>query len=304
MSKALKDQISRGEDLATSTLRQVFGFSLDPDSDSAAEAPSTVPQAQSSQPSTHSTFNAEDYAGDGKRHLLLACSGSVATIKLPNMLQALQGRSANLSIRVILTASAAKFLKGQSAEQPNLKQIRGIQGLDGIHFDEDEWDPAWTRGAPILHIELRRWADMLVIAPLSANTMGKMVGGLCDNLLTSVVRAWDTETMIGFPHQATSLMSQQDGTQRQTENDDMPGLAATNRKLILVAPAMNTAMWRHPLTAQHIRILEEWPWIKVLRPVEKSLACGDVGTGAMKPFNEIVADVEQLLCLSPPPANK
>jgi phosphopantothenoylcysteine synthetase/decarboxylase len=43
----------------------------------------------------------------------------------------------------------------------------------------------------VLHIELRKWADVLVVAPLSANTLAKVAGGLCDNLLTSVVRAWD-----------------------------------------------------------------------------------------------------------------
>lgn len=43
----------------------------------------------------------------------------------------------------------------------------------------------------MLHIELRRWADVLVIAPLSANSLAKLAGGLCDNLLTCIVRAWD-----------------------------------------------------------------------------------------------------------------
>ncbi len=46
-------------------------------------------------------------------------------------------------------------------------------------------------GDPVLHIELRRWADVLVLAPLSANTLAKVAHGLCDNLLTCVVRAWD-----------------------------------------------------------------------------------------------------------------
>jgi hypothetical protein len=46
-------------------------------------------------------------------------------------------------------------------------------------------------GDPVLHIELRAWADVLVIAPCSANTLAKCAGGLCDNLLTCVVRAWD-----------------------------------------------------------------------------------------------------------------
>ncbi len=46
-------------------------------------------------------------------------------------------------------------------------------------------------GDPVLHIELRRWADVLLVAPLSANTLAKMANGLADNLLTCVVRAWD-----------------------------------------------------------------------------------------------------------------
>ena len=46
-------------------------------------------------------------------------------------------------------------------------------------------------GDPVLHIELRRWADVLLLAPLSANTLAKAASGLCDNLLTCVVRAWD-----------------------------------------------------------------------------------------------------------------
>lgn len=57
--------------------------------------------------------------------------------------------------------------------------------------DEDEWHAWKAIGDPVLHIDLRRWADLMVIAPLSANTLAKLAGGLCDNLLTCVVRAWD-----------------------------------------------------------------------------------------------------------------
>ena len=46
-------------------------------------------------------------------------------------------------------------------------------------------------GDEVLHIELRRWADVIVVAPLSANSLAKLAGGLCDNLLTCVLRAWD-----------------------------------------------------------------------------------------------------------------
>lgn len=77
------------------------------------------------------------------------------------------------------------------------------------------------------------------------------------------------------------------------------------RKRIVVAPAMNTAMWRHPVTARQVRVLEEeWGvkedgegegWFEVLRPMEKELACGDVGDGAMKDWKEIVKVIEARL---------
>ena len=57
--------------------------------------------------------------------------------------------------------------------------------------DEEEWHQWQKKGDPVLHIELRKWADLLIVAPLSANTLAKMAQGLCDNCLTSVVRAWD-----------------------------------------------------------------------------------------------------------------
>lgn len=235
------------------------------------------------------SFIAADHRNDGKRHLLLGASGSVATIKLPNILQALSHHE-NLSIRLILTSSARRFLANQSAEQPSLHSLRRIPNVAGIYTDDDDWNPPWTRGRPILHIELRRWADLLVIAPLSANSLAKLVAGLSDNLLLSVVRAWDTTGALdSHPH-------------------------PRGRKIIVVAPAMNTAMWTHPVTAKHMRVLEEdWGvgstslpsssvcagWIEVLRPVEKTLACGDVGDGAMREWSEIVRRIETLLFLAP-----
>ena len=71
---------------------------------------------------------------------------------------------------------------------------------------------------------------------------------------------------------------------------------------MLVAPAMNTAMWLHPITARHIQVPEEeWGmksgdgtgWFEVLYPIEKAPACGDVGFGAMTEWTKIVKGVEQ-----------
>lgn len=232
--------------------------------------------------SSGTPFSAARYANDGKKHLLLAASGSVATIKIPNILHALSAHS-NLSVRLILTKSATNFLAGQSAEQPHIDRLRHIKNVDGIFLDEEEWVHPWKRGQSILHIELRRWAHILAIVPLSANTLAKITGGFSDNLLTSVVRAWDTTGEI----------------------------EGGGRRRILVAPAMNTAMWRHPITRRQIGVLEEeWGvcdevgdeddterWFEVLRPQEKELACGDVGDGAMKDWKEVVGVIEQRLGL-------
>ena len=107
---------------------------------------------------------ARDHADDGKEHLLLAASGSVATIKLPNIVKEL-GKFANLSIRIVLTKSAKNFLAGQSPEQPILECLLDYDNVDGIYDDEDEWNGPWTRTGGILHIELRRWVSISELSP-------------------------------------------------------------------------------------------------------------------------------------------
>uniref|UniRef100_A0A8C6SEW5 Phosphopantothenoylcysteine decarboxylase n=1 Tax=Neogobius melanostomus TaxID=47308 RepID=A0A8C6SEW5_9GOBI len=99
----------------------------------------------------------------------------------------------------------------------------------------------WTqRSDPVLHIELRRWAHLFVIAPLDANTLAKIANGICDNLLTCVVRAWDTS------------------------------------RPLLFCPAMNTAMWNHPITAEHVSRLQTFGY-KEIPCISKKLVCGDEG---------------------------
>ncbi|KAI0836643.1 flavoprotein [Hypoxylon sp. FL0890] len=265
---------------------------------------------------------------DNKKHLLLAASGSVATIKLPLIIESLAERHAErdsskeLSIRVLLTPSATRFLAGQSREQPPVSSLLSLPCVDGVYMDADEWKEPWKRGDSILHIELRRWADLLVIAPLSANTMAKIVGGFADGILTSVVRAWDAWGDLDADVAAP------DG-----EEGPVNGNRRKQKKLIVVAPAMNTAMWRHPITAKSLRVLEEeWGinrsskkaapvvtgeegqsaekqkkdiateddggWFEVLRPQSKTLACGDVGDGAMMDWRDIVAVIEDRLGLN------
>ena|SRR5271155_4298346 len=101
-------------------------------------------------------FSAEEHAHDGKHHILLAATGSVATIKLPLIAYDLV-KHANVSVRIVVTPAAAQFLQGQAAEQPWLESLLDLPGVDGIYHDSDEWTKPWVRGDKILHIELRRW---------------------------------------------------------------------------------------------------------------------------------------------------
>ena len=95
---------------------------------------------------------------------------------------------------------------------------------------------------------------------MSANLLGKITGGLCDDLLGCVIRAWDIQ------------------------------------RPILVAPSMNQLMWEHPITAKQLAILSrEWTWFEILPPQVKALACGDVGQGGMCEWSEIVTVIEERL---------
>ena len=156
--------------------------------------------------------------------ILLALSGSVACIKATEIYKKL---SLHHEIKVISTTSGLKFLSKGEIEEMN------------VLSEHDEWQAKDS----ILHIELRKWADLMVIAPLSANTLAKISHGICDNLLTCVVRAWDV------------------------------------KKKILICPAMNTMMYEHPITNQQLEVLRRWGYFHVIDPVVKLLACGDLGNG-------------------------
>jgi phosphopantothenoylcysteine decarboxylase len=210
--------------------------------------------------------------------VLLGVTGSVAAVKAPELATALL--SAGRFVKVAATSSALAFFDpsglpdGRDGSLPR-------RGQSTLYLDADEWPESgrFTVGEEVLHIELRRWADVLVIAPLDANTLGKLALGLCDNLLTCVYRAWD------------------------------PG------RPIVLAPAMNTLMWEHPATARHLQQLLEdhggalggvsrlsphavsaainatCPRLRIVPPVSKRLACGDEGTGGMADIVSILAAI-------------
>lgn len=112
--------------------------------------------------------------------VLLGLTGSVAALKAPQLCASLQ--AAGCEVRVAATEPSLHFFSIDEVKAMGVPAYR----------DADEWPPqGYTRGDPVLHIELRRWADLLLVAPLDANTLGKFALGLSDNLLTCVFRAWD-----------------------------------------------------------------------------------------------------------------
>jgi len=167
------------------------------------------------------------------KNVLIGCSGSVASVKLEPLVASIKSWLENASIKVILTESAQHFTA-----------VRECTEAVQYYTDADEW-AAWSKlGDDVLHIELGKWADVMLIAPLSANTLAKIANGLCDNLLTCTVRAWDIN------------------------------------KPLLFAAAMNTRMLEHPITKPHIDTLISWGYTEI-PTVSKLLACGDKGNGAM-----------------------
>ncbi|MGL4424303.1 MAG: flavoprotein [Gemmataceae bacterium] len=199
-------------------------------------------------------------------NILLGVTGSVAAIKTPELVSTLAAHGH--TVKVLATDAALYFF-----DAPAL----------GVLTDKDEWNAdRYTRGDEVLHIALRKWAELFLIAPLDANTLAKFSIGLCDNALTCVMRAWDFT------------------------------------KPVLVAPAMNTLMWQHPFTRRHLRCLaadfgaghlpghldqdqliplinDRAKTLRVAAPISKVLACGDEGLGAMAEVATIVEIAGKML---------
>ncbi|KAI5986127.1 flavoprotein [Pisolithus albus] len=186
-------------------------------------------------------FIAESERSADHTHVLLVTTGSVASIKAPLIVKELL-RYRNVEVEVVSTKSSLAFFDAKDVEEAGSR----------VWTDDDEWSDSYKIGDPILHIELRRWADIVLVAPCSANTLAKIAGGFCDNLVTSLLRA----------------------------------LSPTTPTYIF--PAMNTFMYEHPLTAEHLRVVRDVVRYNVVGPIGKNLACGDAGLGAMTEWRDIV----------------
>ena len=171
----------------------------------------------------------------GKK-ILLGVTGSIAAYKAATLVRLFIKEG--VEVKVVMTNSAANFIPALTLS--TLSKNKVLIGL----FEDDTWAN---------HVLLGRWADLMIIAPVSCNTIGKMANGLCDNLLLAIY------------------------------------LSATCK--VMLAPAMDEDMWQHASTKQNLRKLQSYG--NIILPVENGdLASGLLGEGRMAEPESIVQYVE------------
>ena len=163
------------------------------------------------------------------RRVLVAVSGSIAAVKTPLLVSALV--KAGAEVRCLVTPSGAALVSPVALA--SLSRHR-------CYLEADQWNPKAPRP---LHIELAEWAELTIVAPLSASSMARWSQGSADGLLASVLLA--------------------------TEGP------------VIAAPAMNTAMWRHPAVQRNWLQIQDFPGVVPLLPMSGLLACDRVGDGRM-----------------------
>lgn len=169
-------------------------------------------------------------------NIVLGITGGIAAYKTPELVRRL--RDIGADVRVILTPNAARFVSPLS-----------LAAVSNHGVILEQWGDAGHGGVD--HIELARWAELLLIAPATANTLAKLATGIADDALTTY--------------------------------------ALAHRKDVMIAPAMNTHMLAHPTVLQNIETLRKRGVI-VIEPVNGLLACGEEGAGKM-PDVPVLVDI-------------
>jgi phosphopantothenoylcysteine decarboxylase/phosphopantothenate--cysteine ligase len=163
------------------------------------------------------------------RRILVAISGSIAAVKLPLLVSALAKRGAQ--VRCVLTPSAEQLVSPVALASLSRQRC---------YLDQDQWSHGAERP---LHIELAEWAELVLVAPLSATTLGRWVHGLADTLLASTLLATEAP--------------------------------------VLAAAAMNTGMWQSPPVRRNWQLLQSFERVLPLGPAAGLLACDRQGDGRM-----------------------
>ena len=175
---------------------------------------------------------------EGKR-IVLGVTGGIAAYKACELTRLF--KKAGAEVRVVMTENAAKFVAPLTFET-----------LSGTQVNTDSFERAWEIG----HIALAKWAELMVIAPATANVMAKISAGVCDDLLTTTVMAMPCP--------------------------------------VLIAPAMNCVMWRSAANQVNVETLKRRGFF-FAGPETGSLACGDADVGRMAEPAEIAACAEDVL---------
>ncbi len=173
--------------------------------------------------------------------IILGVSGSIAAYKAADLCSRLKKR--NHHVNVVLTASAEKLVAPST-----FLNLTGNRVFRSDPFDDDNGQTE--------HIAITDQADLVVVAPATANTLAKLALGIADDML------------------GTTLLAV--------------------RSPVLVCPAMNTRMWNHPTVAKNLASLRE-QGVHILEPDAGSLACGHVGPGRLAEPPVIEAEIERLL---------
>ena len=172
-----------------------------------------------------------------KKILLVICGG-ISAYKSLEIIRGLKKRK--VQIKTILTKSAKEFVTPLSVS--SLSQEKVYDDIFNIE-NESEMD----------HISLSRWADLILVAPATANTISKLSSGLSDDLASTVILASDKD--------------------------------------VYLSPAMNVRMWEHPSTKDNLQKLKNYGY-KIIGPEIGDMACGEFGRGKMTEPNEIIKEVE------------
>jgi phosphopantothenoylcysteine decarboxylase/phosphopantothenate--cysteine ligase len=173
--------------------------------------------------------------------ILIGVTGGIAAYKSPELVRRLRERGAD--VQVVMTCGAQRFITPLT-----------LQAVSGRPVRTDLWDA--TAEAAMGHIELARWAQLLLIAPASAGFIARLATGQADDLLTTLCLASEAP--------------------------------------LAIAPAMNRVMWAHPATRANVATLEG-RGVTVLGPGVGEQACGEVGAGRMDEPLEIISGVMRLL---------
>ena len=175
------------------------------------------------------------------KNILLGITGGIAAYKSASFARLLI--KSGYDVRVIMTASAQAFITPLT-----------LQALTGNPVHIDLLDESAELGMG--HIELAKWADLLIIAPATANTIAKLAMGIADDLLTTVC------------------------------------LATTAP--ILVAPAMNQQMWQHPSVKLNLQTLTDYDY-EIIQPASGEQACGDIGEGRLPEPEQLLEYVQYFI---------